>query len=50
MFVVVVPTIAAHPEATRTDIPAGELAVMANEELPMMPVVAHNACAVKRSY
>jgi hypothetical protein len=44
IFVVVVPIIAAHPDATRTDIPTGELAVTANEELPIMPVVAYNAC------
>jgi hypothetical protein len=50
MFAWVVPTIAAQPDATRTDIPGGEFCATAKEALLMIPVVAQSACVVKRSF
>ena len=50
MFAWVVPTIAAQPDATSTDKPAGEFCVTAKEVSLMMPVVAQRACVVKRSF
>jgi len=46
----IVPSIAAQPDETRTDMPAGELAVTSKDAVLIIPVEANIACVTKRSF